>query len=105
MTRSSSRSGPVDSTSCGAAAAQGQSWLGVAGAVLARPWLWPTAIRQVRLLAPVGWWRRRPFLPVPDPDYVAFRLETMYGDARSRPAPGDVVGYLRWCRGYRRSLR
>ena len=80
-------------------------WLPAAGAVVARPWLWPTAARQLVLLAPPGWWRRRPFLPLPDPAYLAFRLETMYGGEAPRPAGGDVVAYLRWCRSYRRALR
>jgi hypothetical protein len=43
------------------------------------------------------WWRRPPFLPVPDADYVRFRLETQYGTGGA-PDPADVVVYLRWCR-------
>ena len=74
-------------------------------AVVVRPGLWPTAIVQLFALAPSGWWRRRPFLPAPDPGYVAFRLQTMYGDAAHEPEPGDVVAYLEWCRGYRRLSR
>lgn len=96
-------SGPVRP---GAPAGEGAgSWLGAVTAVVARPGLWPTAARQVALLAPPGWWRRRPFLPVPDPAYLAFRLETMYGGRAPAPAGKDVVGYLRWCQGYRRLLR
>jgi len=83
----------------------GGSWLGAAAAVAARPWLWPTAARQVAVLAPPGWWRRRPYLPVPDAAYLAFRLETMYGGHARKPAGRDVVGYLTWCRGHRRLLR
>ena len=45
-----------------------------AGAVARHPSLWPTALRQLRRLTPPGWWRRRPFLPVPSGDYLAFRL-------------------------------
>ena len=74
-------------------------------AVVVRPPLWPTAVRQAVLLAPPGWWRRSPFLPLPHREYLAFRLETMYGGAAPHPEPGDVVDYLRWCRSYRRSLR
>ncbi|HEX2039498.1 MAG TPA: hypothetical protein VHF47_07165 [Acidimicrobiales bacterium] len=75
-----------------------------AGAVLAvvvRPWLWRSALA----LAPPGWWRRPPFLPVPDPAYAAFRLQTMYGDASHSPEPADVITYLGWCRRYRRLVR
>jgi hypothetical protein len=67
--------------------------------VAARPGLWPTAARQARRLARPRWWRRPPFLPVPDADYLRFRFETQYGTAPGvRPDPRDVVSYLEWCR-------
>ena len=78
---------------------------GAAGAVLARPGLWPTAVRQVTALAGRGWWRRPPYLPLPDPAYLAFRQQTMYGDPACAPSPADVVAYLSWCRGHRRLAR
>ena len=77
----------------------------VVGAVLVRPGLWLTALRQVVELAPAGWWRRPPFLPRPDPAYLDFRLETMYGDRGHRTSADEVIGYLRWCREHRRALR
>ena len=77
---------------------------GVARALLVRPWLWPTAVRQALALARPDWWRRRPYLPTTDPEYLAFRMETMYGDRRRSPEPADVVAYLRWCRMHRRGL-
>jgi hypothetical protein len=67
-------------------------------ALVRRPRLWPTALRQVWRLAPTGWWRRPPFLPLPDREYLGFRMQTMYGDASRAPEPGDVVTYLEWCR-------
>ena len=70
----------------------------VAGAVLRRPRLWPVAIRQWRRATPSGWWRRRPFLPVPTRDYVRFRLLTHYGDSETRASAVDGVNYLAWCR-------
>ncbi|HVM66168.1 MAG TPA: hypothetical protein VMU14_14975 [Acidimicrobiales bacterium] len=82
------------------------AWVGgAARAVLRRPDLWPTAVRQVLVLAAPGWWRRRPFLPLPDRDYLRFRLVTQYGDAEHAPEPADVVAYLHWCRSYRAALR
>ena len=81
------------------------AWARAVAAVAVRPQLWATAVHQAVLLAPPGWWRRPPFLPLPDRAYLAFRLETMYGGATPFPEPGDLVGYLRWCRSYRRSLR
>lgn len=69
--------------------------------VLRRPGLWPTALGQARRLARPGWWRRPPFLPLPDPDYVRFRMQTAYGSSGT-PADGDLVAYLSWCREFRR---
>lgn len=75
--------------------------IAVLRAVLPHPSLWPTGLRQARRLARPGWWRRRPFLPVPAPDYLRFRMETAYGGAGDqRPAADDVVTYLRWCRDF-----
>lgn len=73
--------------------------------VAVRPWLWATALRQVVLLAEPGWWRRAPRLPLPDADYLRFRLQTAYGDAGRAPEPGDVVTYLHWCRAWPRVTR
>jgi hypothetical protein len=71
-------------------------------AVGGHPSLWPTAVRQVLVLAAPGWWRRRPFLPLPSRDYLRFRLQTAYGGAGDRPPePDDLVTYLRWCRDVR----
>ncbi len=78
---------------------------GLAWALARRPDLWATAVRQVFVLAPTGWWRRRPFLPIPDAEYMRFRMVTQYGDAAHRPEPADVIAYLHWCRAYRASLR
>lgn len=78
----------------------GARWMVAAGLAVARhPMLWPTALRQAASLARPGWWRRRPWLPLPDPAYLRFRLLTAYGEDRP-PEPGDVVTYLHWCRSW-----
>ena len=75
------------------------------GAIACRPRLWVTAARQARKLAPRGWWRRPPFLPVPSKDYVAFRTVTQYGETVRSPSHEDVVDYLAWCREWDLNLR
>jgi hypothetical protein len=70
-------------------------------AVLSHPLLWGTALRQMHFLAPSGWWRRAPFLPLPDPAYMRFRIVTAYGgDGSAEPKPSDLITYLRWCRSW-----
>ncbi|CAN5129862.1 hypothetical protein BH24ACT1_BH24ACT1_04490 [soil metagenome] len=60
-------------------------------------------MRQILRLAPSGWWRRWPPLPLPDPTYLRFRMETAYGDPDCDPEPADVVAYLAWCQqGHRK---
>jgi hypothetical protein len=64
------------------------------------------AVRNPRLVPPLlaaawrfrarGWYRRPPFLPVPPPDYVAWRLHTAYGSEDAVPPAGDLGRYLRW---------
>jgi hypothetical protein len=76
-------------------------WVATAAALVWRPSLWSTAIRQARRTARRGWWRRPPFLPVPGGDYLAFRAETQYGEKVHRLEPADVLNYLGWCRAMR----
>jgi len=78
-------------------------WARSAVAAVARhPSLWVTGVRQALVLAAPGWWRRRPFLPLPAPEYLRFRLQTAYGgDGERAPDPDDLVTYLRWCRDLR----
>jgi hypothetical protein len=81
-----------------------RSWLLAAGVVAVRPWLWGIALRSVGRLARPAWWRRTPFLPIPDRAYLRFRLETQYG-AGGAPAPRDLATYLGWCRAHDQIVR
>lgn len=51
------------------------------------------------------WWRRPPFLPVPPPGYLAWRLHTVYGDPRALPTPVELARYLRWAAKLRSRAR
>ena len=74
--------------------------LRAAVALFAHPGLWGTAVRQVLVLATNGWWKRSPYLPLPDAAYLRFRLQTAYGDPDHDPEPHDVISYLHWCRAW-----
>ena len=81
-------------------AAHASRWMVDAAMAVARhPSLWGTALVQLFRLAAPGWWHRRPFLPLPDPEYLRFRLQTAYGDDRP-PEPADLVTYLHWCKAW-----
>ena len=79
--------------------------LAAARAVLSRPSLWGTALVELRRFTPARWWRRRPFLPVPDAALLRFRAVTQYGDPTRPPDPDDVVSWLRWCKSENRRRR
>lgn len=42
------------------------------------------------------WWRRAPFLPLPDRTYLRWRMHTAYGEYDTVPPAEDVIRYARW---------
>ncbi|MFP5321999.1 MAG: hypothetical protein ACLGIC_09145 [Acidimicrobiia bacterium] len=62
----------------------------------ARPRLWPVALREAQAMVPAGWWRRRPFLPLPDRGWLRFRMTTAYGDPGARLDVDDLLAWLAW---------
>jgi hypothetical protein len=79
---------------------QRSSWLRLSLALAARGIINP---RTAAALLGVAWrFRRRgwitrfPFLPLPDRDYVRWRMLTAYGDENAIPPVKDIVRYARW---------
>jgi hypothetical protein len=70
-------------------------------AIAVRPRLWLTAIGAAASLAPDGWWRRRPHLPVPDDAVLRWRIATAYGSDDASISADDLVVYLEWRRRQR----
>ena len=63
-------------------------------------------MRSLVAMAPAGWWRHRPFLPLPDPKYWRFRLETSGGgDGTTPPSPDEVTDVVAWTAAMRRYTR
>lgn len=52
--------------------------------------LWAFRARQ--------WYRRPPFLPLPPPEYIRWRMYTAYGDEAAVPPVEDVIRFARWRR-------
>jgi hypothetical protein len=44
------------------------------------------------------WYRHSPFLPLPDPTYLRWRMYTAYGDFDAIPSPDEVIRYAKWAR-------
>jgi hypothetical protein len=65
-------------------------------AVAKRPRVWGEALRTLMALSRDGWWRKPPFLPIPNRAYLRWRIATAYGDPKASMDPDDLVAYLRW---------
>jgi hypothetical protein len=44
------------------------------------------------------WWAQAPFLPIPDRDYLRWRMYTAYADEAAVPPVEDVIRFARWRR-------
>lgn len=44
------------------------------------------------------WWHHAPFMPLPDPTYLRWRMHTAYGDELAVPPVIDVIRFARWRR-------
>lgn len=77
-----------------------QSWLRLSLALAARGARSPSTASALAAVAwrfrRRGWYRRFPFMPIPDREYVRWRMLTAYGDADAIPPSADVVRYARW---------
>lgn len=68
--------------------------MGTVVAVMKRPLLWPTAVRQALVILRPG-----------ARGYLHFRMVTQYGGDGATPTGADTVQYLEWVRAERRRLR
>jgi hypothetical protein len=59
----------------------------------------PLALNLIRVawrFRATNWYRRFPFLPLPDPTNLRWRMYTAYGDYGAVPPAADVERYARW---------
>jgi hypothetical protein len=65
-------------------------------ALLCKPSLWISAIKQVFMLAKNRWSLVFPFLPFPSSDFMEFRLITYQGEVEKLPEVKVVIAWLSW---------
>lgn len=63
---------------------------------LRRPRLAIELLRIAWRFRSTTWYRRFPFLPIPDSTYLRWRMYTAYGDYNAVPPVTDVERYARW---------
>tara|TARA_Y100000746_G_scaffold185116_1_gene163620 strand:+ start:345 stop:515 length:171 start_codon:yes stop_codon:yes gene_type:complete len=51
-------------------------------------------------LAESGWWKRLPFLPIPNQDLIEFRIKTQYGSLETETEAADVLAWLLWSKEF-----
>lgn len=80
----------------------GTGWLSLAGRLALRALVNPRlAVDLVRLtwsFRARDWIHRPPFLPLPPPEYIRWRMFTAYGDEHAVPPLEDVVRFAQWRR-------
>ncbi|GAC1412616.1 MAG: hypothetical protein PVSMB1_11110 [Gemmatimonadaceae bacterium] len=69
---------------------------GLAMRAVRRPPLALNLIRVAWRFRSNAWYRQFPFLPLPDPTYLRWRMYTAYGDYNAVPSVTDVERYARW---------
>ena len=70
--------------------------LALAARAVVRPALAAALVRVAWRFRALKWWRRPPFLPLPEREYVRWRMYTAYGDGDAIPPAEDVIRYARW---------
>ena len=69
---------------------------GLLGQLLRRPLLARDVLRAGWRLRARAWWRRAPFLPLPDRAYWAFRVMTATGSSGGTVCARDVLEAAAW---------
>ena len=79
-----------------------RSWSTLSLALLVRAIVNPRVARDLLALAwsmrRRDWYRTAPFLPLPPPEYVRWRMYTAYGDEHAVPPVDDVLRVAHWRR-------
>lgn len=70
----------------------------LAGRSILRPRLGLDLLRTAWAFRRRRWWTRVPFLPLPDREYLRWRMYTAYADENAVPPADDVVRFARWRR-------
>jgi hypothetical protein len=69
---------------------------GLLSYLIRRPGLVPLVLLAGWRLRANNWWRRSPFLPLPDPRYWNFRMVTATGSIRGRMSAKEIVDAAVW---------
>jgi hypothetical protein len=79
-----------------------RSWVALTGGLAWRglwnPRLGVDLLRTLWAFRRRRWWARAPYLPLPDREYLRWRMYTAYADENAVPPLEDVIRFARWRR-------
>lgn len=82
--------------------AYGGSWVALtaslAGRAVIRPRLALDLLATAWAFRRRGWWAQPPFFPLPDREYLRWRMYTAYANEEAVPPAEDVIRFARWRR-------
>ncbi|MFN8580545.1 MAG: hypothetical protein U0163_06130 [Gemmatimonadaceae bacterium] len=71
-------------------------FLALTGRAIVNPPLARDLLRVAWRFRTRRWYAKPPFLPLPDREYVRWRMHTAYGSYDALPPAEDVIRYARW---------
>lgn len=78
------------------------TWASLSGALVGRALVHPRLaldlLRTAWVFRRRDWWKQPPFLPLPDREYLRWRMYTAYGDEDAVPPAEDVIRFAKWRR-------
>jgi len=78
------------------------SWRAIS-MLIRHPGLWVEAVRTLFAMSARHWWRRYPFVPIPDGALLRWRAQTAYGVPDRSVVGKDLVSFLAWRKRQRSS--
>ena len=67
-----------------------------------KPYLVPLLLQTLWIFRRNRWYSRFPFFPFPSEGYLKWRVETAYGDVKTKPPLQELERYIKWSADMRR---
>ena len=83
----------------------GSVYIGLALLAVRQPLLIPAMLATAWAFRANRWYRHPPFLPVPAPAYMKWRMDTAYGEGIRVVPSEELERYLRWGSEMRRCAK
>lgn len=79
--------------------------LAMTSLAVTRPSCIPTLLTTAWCFRAHRWYARPPFLPIPSPRYLRWRMDCAYGDPNAAPSREELMRFLLWAERARANAR